>query len=268
MTQRRPRASTGLAAHSISVRFGTLIVRLAAVARFVYVDREASLSDERPAVQHTRTAIGFVATASAVVAAVLIAAGAHETPSSHAGARSDVSLANAQQHYALFRRARTDADGILDDPGLKEYNPAGIEPSESRLAHSTAPGWRVWGIPASDGICVGGLPPTMSGGQYGPGTVCGDARTLTVGVAETAGAGPRGNEFYKPGETTVFGLVPDGVKEVVVDLADGGSDHLQVEDNAFHASELKQIKSIWYTGADGSAVRLGGSSWDGVDGDA
>ncbi len=216
----------------------------------------------------TRATIGVMTLVGAAVVAVLLAVGSGRTPASHAGARSDVALGEAQKHYALFRRDRAEADAVLDDPGLERDNPAGMEPAQARLARTAEPGWRVWGIPASDGICVGGLPPTMSGAQYGPGTVCGGARTLTVGVAQTSGAGPQGNEFFKPGEVVVFGLVPDGVPEVVLDLGDGSSDHVKVEDNAFHASELQPVERIWYPGADGRPVTLGGPSWDGVDGDA
>jgi hypothetical protein len=50
----------------------------------------------------------------------------------------------------------------------------------------------------------------MSSPDIGPGGVCGGADTIEEGVVATMGAGPKGNEFFKGGETVLFGLVPDG----------------------------------------------------------
>jgi hypothetical protein len=211
--------------------------------------------------------MALLAATAVGVGVVLGAGGSTGASSSHASARSDVTRSEAQERYAIFRRARTDADAMLTGPQLEKDDPAGMDPSEARLARSDEPGWRVWAIPAADGICVGGLPPSMGSG-YGPASVCGGAETIADGVVATSGAGPKGNRFFRPDEVVVFGLVPDGVAEVVIDLRDGASQRFPVKDNAFHADLAQPTRDVWYRDGDGNVHRLGGASWDGVDGDA
>jgi hypothetical protein len=105
----------------------------------------------------------------------------------------------------------------------------------------------------------------MNDGAVGPAMVCGDASTYRDGVVATMGAGPSGDQWLKPGETVVFGLVPDGITSVEMHLTDGTTRVLPVEDNAFYGTVIGQTAGVDYLDAGGVRHDLGGRSWDGID---
>lgn len=148
--------------------------------------------------------------------------------------------------YELFRRTRNASDDMGSVAG--EYsrtgpgNPAGANPRLARRARLSDSSFKLWVTPSGeDGVCVMPLPP----GALEVGAQCD-----TISQMSTAGQ----TLTYSPNDVYVYGLVPDGVDEVMLRLEDGSVDRLAVRDNVYFEHARQPTVSVSYTGPDGHKV--------------
>ncbi len=155
------------------------------------------------------------------------------------------------QRFALFRAEQTVvlASMVIQDPGIDRT--AGREltvASAAVLARSnaTTPEARIWVAPRYDGtVC---LLPLMRDAQ-GPAEACATADEADSGHLVMT-------QSRSSSDVDVYGLVPDGVDGVVVQLADGSKHALPVLDNAYAAHFAQPTESVAFEDASGAMDEL------------
>ena len=166
-------------------------------------------------------------------------------PAASAAVAADRHAAFARR-FALLRGAPRVvlASMAIDDPGIDRR--AGREvtiASAQALARggATPPEARIWVAPRYDGtVC---LLPLLRDAQ-GPAETCATAEEAASGRLLMTQS--RSNE-----DVDVYGLVPDGVDHVVVQLADGSRHELPVVGNAYAAHFDQPTDKLAFTGSDG-----------------
>jgi hypothetical protein len=193
-----------------------------------------------------------------VLVAVAAAAGVALTPAGHHLPNAEASKAphhparKAQAggaapqaellaRFPILGRPRTAGDQI--EPGLQ---PGGMPVAAAAARRVTLPDTRVAAWFAGDGnsLCL-----TVKSPNGGAGTVCnGTASPAADGFASVLGPDPAG-------DIIVVGIVPAGVPQVTLHMADGSTRVLQVSDNAYEAIVTEPTDSVTYTDAAGPQVR-------------
>jgi hypothetical protein len=191
---------------------------------------------------------------TAAVAFVLIVTGCGD---SRAKPRATANFANqrARDRFGVFRRPVTPADAI-SRPGRGALEAAfgsryGIDMDQARRVPAYSASVKVWLVPGRDGICTFVQHPYAEG----PGGGCDPISKVETGVSATT-------VTASPGHVEVFGVVPDGVTEVQLSLADGSTETLQVNDNVYSALERSATKSVSFDTPTGH-VTLDASSFTG-----
>jgi hypothetical protein len=141
--------------------------------------------------------------------------------------------------FAVFRRARTTDDAVAmgHSSGMMVAE-HGIALDLARRVPTAAGGPRAWVVPSAEGLCTLVRTPN----SIGPGGGCGTGdEVFTKGAVLIVGD--------RNGDTEVIGLVPDGVDEVQLHFADGGSRSLQVRDNGYFAKVSRPTKNVTFAGA-------------------
>jgi hypothetical protein len=157
-------------------------------------------------------------------------------------------------HFSVFQRARSARDelgtrargGMMDHIFVDQtYLASKLSPTSGR-GRATDSDIFVAGGP-NDSICLLNIPP----GADGPGGECvgtQDAQTGRAVVTQERGS-----------DVDIFGVVPDGIGEVTVTLADGTWTVLPVSQNVYSATLASATKSVSWDGPDG-AVAVDASS--------
>jgi hypothetical protein len=165
--------------------------------------------------------------------------------------RPDVAQA---QHFGVLRRAMRGSDAVPAKikSGLAaaedlEQNTDGFNIAQARKVADGS-----WIAPGYGAICKVDADP--NGLAYGFGVSCADDDDAMDGrlVSTYFGEGKRG------GETTIVGVVPNGVDQVTITRDDGGKQTADVIENAYTVSSVMDPVSVSFTDADGShKVALG-----------
>ena len=181
------------------------------------------------------------------LAAIAAAALAFALLSEHRGGSADAASglaqgpsANVVAHFGVLARPQTAADAIGDRVDANTL--AGFNPALARRV-SPDPRSQMWVAPADgDAICLVDAP-IIARGEL-PSAHCHTlAQALEGKTVAVAGSAP---------QVEIRGLVPDGVREVVVQLADGSTVNASVRDNAYDLIVDKATARISYT--DGSST--------------
>ncbi|MDW5592890.1 hypothetical protein VSS74_00975 [Conexibacter stalactiti] len=167
--------------------------------------------------------------------------------------------AEFEEQFALLREPGGDAIPAtthIDDPRLDVAESRQLTPPPAaRLAGEgdvEAPEAIVFVTPKADGSqCLLAVFPEL----HGPGQTCAFADQAADGYFLLT---------YSPDNviTELYGLMPDGVDEVTVDLADGSSVTLPVISNGYLARFDQPTVAVNWTDADGVEQSLGAGSGD------
>lgn len=128
--------------------------------------------------------------------------------------------------YAVLRRKQTAADRVPEEhrafveSGMTDD--FGASPGLSRRATTTASGNPVYVIPGRGHVCMYVI--DELGGSGSCNRTSEAVKGYMVGSSSSAG---------RPGIVQIFGLVPDGVDEVVLRTRDGATEVTRPEGNAF-----------------------------------
>jgi hypothetical protein len=193
-------------------------------------------------------AVALAAIAAAALALVLL--GGHRGSADAASGLVSAPSANVVAHFAVLGHAQTSADTLASY--VEANTLAGFNPALARRV-SPDPRSKMWVAPADgDAICLVDTP-IISPHEL-PAAHCHTlAEALEGKTVAVAGSAP---------EVEIRGLVPNGVQQVVVHLADGSTAIAPVRDNAYDLVVDKATASISYT--DGtSTTSLSAPSIDG-----
>jgi hypothetical protein len=191
---------------------------------------------------------------AAAMVCVLVATGCGNTRAKpHPG--TELPTNRARDRFGVFRRPVTPADAI-SRPGRGALEAAfgpryGIDMDQARRVPAYSASVKVWLVPGRDGICTFVQHPYAEG----PGGGCDPISKVETGVSATT-------VTASPDHVEVFGVVPDGVTEVQLSLADGSTETLQVNDNVYSALERSATKSVSFDAPTGH-VTVDASSFTG-----
>lgn len=117
---------------------------------------------------------------------------------------------------------------------------------DSRRVRSNVAASKVWMVPSNnDGsACLVVLTEPAEIAQTGP----------CLDVADKDAGSPAQTSTFA-GRTEVFGIVPDGVRNVKLTLHDGSTEEIVVVDNAYVAQARKPTKSISFQGPRGALIK-------------
>jgi hypothetical protein len=158
-----------------------------------------------------------------------------------------------KDHFGVFRRPVRPEDALRLSPGgtlEAAVGPRyGVDFGQARRLRAYSPSVRFWVAPGRDSICTFVQPP----GASGPGGGCSPVSKVEVGASATT-------ITSSPDHVEVFGLVPDGVTRVELQLADGSTQSISVEENAYSVLVHATTRSVSFDGTPGH-VRVDASSY-------
>jgi len=181
----------------------------------------------------------------------------------------EVAIAPAQSaHLGILRRPRVASDALPPrDAFSATHTPMaanGVNPSLSRRAEGFTSG-AAWVIPGNGTICLiasnaQGL--AMASEHLAPGSTTpkrivrvpganGGAACTTGSNASKGWSAGTGGTSESPGMIFTAGIVPDGVADVTVNLAGGGTLTLPVHENVYMAEIHGWPSSVSFTGSAG-----------------
>jgi hypothetical protein len=117
---------------------------------------------------------------------------------------------------------------------------SGADLALSRQVQGLAVG-SAWLVPGDGSICF-----VFTDEPVGGGETCQPDTVVTEGQLVMTSGGDA-----VPGTTLVAGVVPDGVSQVTLSLANGGTVSVPVAENVYIATETQSVTSVTFTGPDG-----------------
>lgn len=159
----------------------------------------------------------------------------------------------------LIELAPTDDPGAVAakaarGPVFSDRGPDGPDVGNARHARVKG-GGDVWLTTGHGGICALG----RTKQQPSPAAICAPADRAQDGVVMTMGGLPKGGPEFAPGQTVVFGAMPNGVSDVLVVDVTGAERVVPVTDNAFYLDSAVPVRTASWTGANGArTITLGG----------
>ena len=183
-------------------------------------------------------AVALAAIMSAALALMLLSE--HRGSADAASGLVQAPSANVVAHFSVLDRPQTATDALGDHFDANTL--AGFNPALARRV-SPDPRSQMWVAPADgDAICLVDAP-IIARGEL-PAAHCHTLEEALEGkTVAVAGSAP---------QVEIRGLVLDGVREVVVQLADGSTVNAPVRDNAYDLIVDKATARIGYT--DGSST--------------
>lgn len=150
--------------------------------------------------------------------------------------------------------SRTVAAKAARGPVFSDRGPDGPDIDKARRARIKGEG-DVWLTTGHGGICALG----RTEKQPSPAAICASADRAQDGLVMTMGGLPNGSPEFAPGQTVVFGAIPNGVSEVRVREASGAERVIPVTDNAFYLDSPVLLSTVSWTGANGvRTIAIGG----------
>ena len=172
-------------------------------------------------------------------------------PDQSGGAAPSASRSSLAKTFGVLAQPLEAADALgpaLPGPrGADRLTEHGVDPADARLTRSLS-GWGVWLVPGQDVVCLYASRLTRPEG----GSACPYHSQGSDGFLLSVGAGAD----VPAGHLLVAGVVPDGVDQVRVHSAGGGTQTLDVVQNAYVAVLPEDAMSISYTDSNGPQSRL------------
>jgi hypothetical protein len=179
--------------------------------------------------------LGLIGTALLTGAASGCGQSADSSPSAPAATADS----EAKRAFGVLRRARRAEDemgpaarGVTDEGSLGRHH--NVDPAEARRV-APAARTKVWVAPGDGSICLLNLP----SGADGAATSCTPVDDAENGEGVVTVS-------YSKDQVDIFGIVPDGVDTVTLELADGTTQRLRVRDNVYFASAAAPSKTITF----------------------
>lgn len=205
-----------------------------------------------------RTRSVVLAGACSLAVAVAVVAGAGSAGQPAGAAEVAVPLATTvdpadAQTFAVLDRAVSMQDAVpaVEDDGLTGGSFTQDFGANLGLARAVAglPAGAAWVVPGNGSVCL------IADASYGS-TAAPDGGAMCSADATAAGGYLEFTTGHMGTDSSVAGLVPNGVDAVQIQLADGSQQSVAVHDNVYLASLSEDLVAVSFTLPDGQAVEV------------